>query len=127
MRRSSLEMSCDFLVEMFAVAVAIPSLGGRKSLPKAENHLKPSQKFSEQVGPSTHKMNCFYKTSHQKVDPNFAKNLGRQVLGNTSSGPNQKRPSLRLVAEVPCGLVGESNAARFMTTKTHHDKCFVVK
>ena len=33
-------------------------------------------------------MKGFSKSSHQKVHPNFAKNLGRQILGNTFSGPN---------------------------------------
>ena len=62
-------------------------LGDRKSLPIAKNHPKTSQDFSEQFGPSTHKIKGFSKNSRQKVHPNFAKILGRQILGNTLSGP----------------------------------------
>ena len=58
-------------------------IGDRKSLSIAKNHLKPSQEFSEQVGPSIHNMKGFSRNSPQKVHPNFAENLGRQILGNT--------------------------------------------
>ena len=33
--------------------------GTEKSLPIAKNHPKPSQEFSEQIGPSIHKTNGF--------------------------------------------------------------------
>ena len=62
--------------------------GDRKSLPIAKNHLKPSQEFREQIGPFLHKTKGFSKIAHQKVHPKFAKSLGRQILGNTFSGPN---------------------------------------
>ena len=65
-----------------------PYLGDRKSLSIAKNHPKPSQDFSEQFGPSIHKMKGFTRNSPQKVHPNFAQNLGRQILGNTFSGLN---------------------------------------
>ena len=65
-----------------------PDFGDRKSLSIAKNHPKTSQEFSEQFGPSTHNIKGFSKNSHQKVHPNFAKILGRQILGNTLSGPN---------------------------------------
>ena len=52
----------------------------------AKNHPKPSQEFSEQFGPSIHKMKGFGKNSPQKVHPDFAQNLDRQILGNTFSG-----------------------------------------
>ena len=60
--------------------------GHRKSLSIANNHPKPSQEFSEQVGPSIHKMEVFSRNSPPKIHPNFAQNLGRQILGNTFSG-----------------------------------------
>ena len=60
----------------------------RTSLSIAKNHAKTSQEFFQQFGPSTHKLKGFSKNSHQKVHPNFAKILGRQILGNTLSGPN---------------------------------------
>ena len=62
------------------------NFGDRKSLSIAKNHPKPSQEFSEQFGPSIHKMKGFSRNSPQKVHPNFAQNLGRQILGNTLSG-----------------------------------------
>ena len=62
-------------------------IGDRKSLSIAKNHPKTSQDFSEQFGPSTHKIKGFGKNSHQKVHPNFAEILGRQIPGNTLSGP----------------------------------------
>ena len=61
-------------------------LGTEKSLSIAKNHPKPSQEFSELFGPSIHKMKGFSRNSPQKVHPNFAQNLGRQILGNTFSG-----------------------------------------
>ena len=63
-------------------------LGTEESLPIAKNHPKTSPECSEQFRPSTHKMKCFGQNSHQEVHPNFAKNLGRQILGNTFSSPN---------------------------------------
>ena len=58
-----------------------------ESLSIARNHPKPSQEFSEQFGPSIRKMKGFSSgNSPQKVHPNFAQNLGRQILGNTFSG-----------------------------------------
>ena len=66
------------------------NIGDRKSLPIAKNHPKTSQEFSEQFGPATHKIKGFSKNSLQKVHPNFAKNLGRQILGNTFSDPPKK-------------------------------------
>ena len=77
-----LELSCEFLA-------CKPKVGDRKSLPIAKNHPKPSQEFREQIGPSLRKMKGFSKSSHQKVHPNFAKNLGRQILGNAFSGPKK--------------------------------------
>ena len=64
-------------------------LWDRKSLSIAKNHLKTSQEISEQFGPSTHKIKGLSKNSHQKVHPNFAKILGRQILGNTLSAPKK--------------------------------------
>ena len=61
-------------------------IGDRKSLSIAKNHRKPSQEFSEQSGPPIHKMKGFSRNSPQKVHPNFAQNLGRQILGNTFLG-----------------------------------------
>ena len=61
-------------------------IGDRKSLSIAKNHPKPSQEFSEQFGPSIHEMKGFSRNSPQRVHPNFAQNLGRQILGNTFSG-----------------------------------------
>ena len=60
--------------------------GDRKSLSIAKNHPKPSQEVFEQFGPSIHKMKGLSRNSPQKVHPNFAQNLGRQILGNTFSG-----------------------------------------
>ena len=64
----------------------IANLGVRKSLSIAKNHPKPSQEFSEQIESSIHKKKGFRRNSPQKVHPNFAQNLGRQILGNTFSG-----------------------------------------
>ena len=69
-------------------------LFAQKSLSLAKNHPKPSQEFSEQSGPLTHKIKVFGQNSPPKVHPNFAKNLGRQILGNTCSGPNSSRKPL---------------------------------
>ena len=55
-----------------------------------ENQPKTSQEFSEQFGPSTHKTKGFSKNSQQKAHPNFYKNSGRQILGNTFSSPSNK-------------------------------------
>ena len=63
-------------------------LGCRKSLSIAKNHLKPSQEFSEQFGPSIHKIKGFGRNSPPKVHPNFAQKLGRQIIENTFSGLN---------------------------------------
>ena len=61
-------------------------ISDRKSLSIAKNHPKPSQEFSEQFGPSIHEMKGFSRNSRHKVHPNFAQNLGRQILRNTFSG-----------------------------------------
>ena len=66
--------------------------GDRKSLSIAKNHPKPSQEFSEQFGPSIHKIKGFRRNSPRKVHPNFAENLGREILGNTFSGWGPARP-----------------------------------
>ena len=63
----------------------------RKGLSIAKNHPKPSQEFSEQFGPSIHKLKGFSMNSPQEVHPNFAQNLGRQILGNTFSGLDRWR------------------------------------
>ena len=68
--------------------------GDRKSLAMAKNHPKPSQEFREQIGPFLHKMKGFSKISHHKVHPKLAKNLGRQILGNTFSGPKRSPAAL---------------------------------
>ena len=65
-------------------------LGDRKSLSMAKNHPKPSQELSEQFRPSIHKMKAFGRNSPKKVHPNFAQNVGKQVLGNTFYGLKQK-------------------------------------
>ena len=62
-----------------------PTIWGRRSLSIAKNHPKPSQEFSEQFGPSIRKMKGFSRNSPERVHPNFAENLGRQILGNTFS------------------------------------------
>ena len=86
--------------------------GDRKSLSIAKNHPKTCQEFSEQFGPSTHKIKGFSKNSHQKGHPNFAKILGRQILGNTLSGPNRNQEevltggSFRKGVRVPTGVPG---------------------
>ena len=64
------------------------TFGDPKSLSIAKNHPKPSQEFSEQFGPSIHKIMGFCGNSPHKVHPNFAQNLGRQILGNTFPGLN---------------------------------------
>ena len=51
------------------------SLGDRSSLSRPKNHSKPSQEFSEQFGPSIHKMKGFSTNSPPKAHPNFAQNL----------------------------------------------------
>ena len=56
--------------------------------PRASRLRGPSQEFSEQFGPSSHKRKDFSRNSPQKVHPNFAGNLGREILGNTFSGLN---------------------------------------
>ena len=37
-----------------------------------------------------HKLKVLSKNSPPKVHPNYAKNLGRQILGNTFSGPDRR-------------------------------------
>ena len=60
---------------------------GSSQVSIAKNHAKLSHEFSEQFRPpSTHRMKGFSRNSLQKVHPNFAQNLGRQILGNTFSG-----------------------------------------
>ena len=77
----------------------------RKSLPIAKNHPKTSQEFSEQFGGLLHiKCRGFSKNWHAKVHPNFARNLGRQTIGNTFSGP-QNAVIMALqhaIAPLPC-------------------------
>ena len=63
-----------------------PSFGGPKKSFNSKIHPKPSQEFSEQFGPFIHKIKGFSRNSPQKVHPNFAQNLGRQILGNTFLG-----------------------------------------
>ena len=53
---------------------------GPKNLSIAEIHPKPPQEFSELFGPFIHKIKGFSRNSRQKVYPNFAQNLGRQIL-----------------------------------------------
>ena len=65
-----------------------------KSLSAAKHNPKTSQKFLNNSGPLTHKMKGSSENSHQKVHPHFNRNLGRQILGNTFSGP-KKRVTLR--------------------------------
>ena len=72
------------------------NFGGRKSLPIAKNDPKPSHEFSDQIGPPTHKTQGFCKNSHEKVHRNFAKNLGRQILGNAFSMPQKLALSTNL-------------------------------
>ena len=67
-------------------------IGDRKSLSIAKNHPKPSQEFSEEFGPPIHKTKGFSRNSPQKVHPNLAKNLGREVFWNTFSGLNFRVP-----------------------------------
>ena len=52
----------------------------------AKNRPKTSHESSEQLGPCIHKKNGFSSNSPQKDRPNFAQNLGRQILWNTFSG-----------------------------------------
>ena len=61
-------------------------VGERKTLSIAMNLPKPSQEFSDNIGPSIHKTKGFSRNSPQKAHPNFAQNLGRQILGNAFSG-----------------------------------------
>ena len=92
-----------FMVHVFAC------VGDPKSLSIAKNHLKPSQEFSEQFGPSIHKMKGFCRNSLQKVHANFAQKLGRQILGNTFSGRNcvySKRIISAVVLFIPRGSAG---------------------
>ena len=81
----SLQHSAKIIISRL---LACNYLGDRKSLSIAKNHPKTSQEFSEQFGPSTHEIKGLSKNSHQKVHPNFAKILGRKILGNTLCGPN---------------------------------------
>ena len=60
-------------------------IGDQSNLSIAKNHLKPSQKFTEQVGPSIHKMKRgFSGNSPQKIHPNFA--WEKCLWGNIFSG-----------------------------------------
>ena len=61
--------------------------GNRKSPPITKNPPKSSQEFSEHSRPFLHKLKGLNKNSPPKVHPSFAQNLGRQILGNTFSGP----------------------------------------
>ena len=88
----------------------VTSFGNRKSLSIAKNHPKPSQDFAEQIGPSIHDMKGFMRNSPPKVHPNFAQNLGREILGNTFSvlkscdvpHPGPGTSSTRTSCKVPC-------------------------
>ena len=53
---------------------------------KSFNSKESSQEFSEQFGASVHKTKGFSRNSPQKVHPNFAENLRREILGNAFSG-----------------------------------------
>ena len=53
----------------------------RKSLSIAKNHPKTSQEFSEQFGPSTHKIKGFSKNSHQKLTRSSPKTWEDKFLG----------------------------------------------
>ena len=64
-----------------------PTIRGPKKSSNSKVHPKPSQEFREQIGPFHHQNEGFWKNSHQKVHPKFAKGLGRRILGNTFSGP----------------------------------------
>ena len=57
------------------------SLGTKKCLSIAKNHPKPSQEFSERLGPFIHKMEGFSRNSLQKVHPNFAQTWEDKFLG----------------------------------------------
>ena len=74
------------LLEPVPALCLVWKFGDRKRVSIAKNHSKPSQEFAEQFRPSIHKMRGFSWSSPQKVHPNFAQNLGRQILGNTFSG-----------------------------------------
>ena len=85
------------------------NVGDRKSLSIAMNHPKTSLEFSEQFGPSTHIIMGLGKNSRQKDHPNFAKNLGRQILGNTISGPQNGGILGRVLTRVesPLNLISQ--------------------
>ena len=51
--------------------------GDRKSLSIAKNHPKPSQEFSEQFGPSIHKMKGFSRHIDPKSSPKLRPKLGK--------------------------------------------------
>ena len=70
-------------------ASEILEFGDGKSLSIAKNDPKPSQELSERFGPFIDKIKGFSRNSPQKVHANFARNLGRQILGNTFSGPQE--------------------------------------
>ena len=91
--------------------------GDRKSLSIARNHPKASQEFSEEFGPSTHKIKGFSKNSHQKVHPNFAKILGRQILGNTLSGPKRLTFGAAMLLTIHRGDLGLSTEVRKKSRK----------
>ena len=81
----------NYVLKVYVPSSLAGDIGGRKSLSTEKNHPKTSQEFSEQFGTSTHKIKGSSKNSHPKVHPNFAKNLGRQILGYTLSGPNENQ------------------------------------
>ena len=58
-----------------------------RSLPIAKNPPKSSQTVSAPSRPFLQNVKGLSKTSARQVHSNFAKNLGRRVLGNTFSGP----------------------------------------
>ena len=78
-----------FMCQMFMCLFwPLHSVGDQKVLSIAKIHPKPSQEYSEHFGPFIHKIKGFGRNSPQKVHPNFAQNLGRRTLGNTSLGLN---------------------------------------
>ena len=57
--------------------------------------------FLNTLGPLIHKNKGFSRNSHGKVHPNFAKNLGREILGNTFFSPNAGGIRSKILFEGP--------------------------
>ena len=72
---------CRCIHVTYELVIVSQRFGDRKSLSIAKNHPKSSQEFSEHFGPAIHKMKGSSGNSPPKVHPNFAQNLGRQILG----------------------------------------------